>query len=292
VGIIPGNHDSYWYEQSVYRNHGFPANTHVFTGATCEQPIPLRLGDTDLFLYGIAHDHTRERQPLQSMKRRDAGGLHLGMLHATVDPAAGLSVADRYLPVSSAELVATGLDYIALGHIHRQHDYNLGATGWASQPGSPEPLALDETGPRSVNLLSFDDGSPRIERLAIGERQASRATIECTGLDPTEIVERVRQYSGPERIVEIILSGTPNAIVDAESIQAETASGFCYLSIVDRTDVADTGFARAIEHEQTIRGYFVRSLRERAQFASEDEREIIDLALKRGLIALQKRSVR
>ncbi len=31
VAIIPGNHDSYWYERSVYRDHRFPSNTTVFT---------------------------------------------------------------------------------------------------------------------------------------------------------------------------------------------------------------------------------------------------------------------
>jgi DNA repair protein SbcD/Mre11 len=292
VVIIPGNHDSYWYEQSVYRRHDFPPNTHVFTEAICEQPFPLRVGDADLFLYGIAHDHTREHRPLQSLKRRANQGIHLGMLHATVDPIPGMTVDDRFLPISSAELVATGLDYIALGHIHRHHVYNAGTAGWASQPGSPEPLAIDETGPRSVNLLSLGDGSPRIEQISIGERQASRTRIDCTGLDQAEIIEQIRHWAGPERIVEVRLTGTPDEIVDAEAIQSAAAAGFCYLAIVDRTEVADAGFARAIEHEQTIRGYFVRTLRERALVASEDERQIIDLALKRGLVALQKQSIK
>lgn len=292
VVIIPGNHDSYWYQRSVYRHTTFPDNTHVFLEPICTQPFHLRLGERDVTVYGIAHDHTRERQPLRSFRRRDVSGVHIGMLHATIDPSPSLSIAERYLPLTSAELAATGLDYIALGHIHRQHIYNAGGIGHAAQPGSPEPLAIDETGPRAVNLLSFDDGGPpRIERIEIGERQARRIEIDCTGLDQAAIIDQIGRQADSRLIAEIHLAGTPDEIVNAEAIRDAVAPDFFYLALRDRTEVANAVFARAIEHEKTIRGSFVRALRARAEAASPDERATIELALKRGLIALHRRSV-
>lgn len=292
VAIIPGNHDSYWYERSVYRDHHFPSNTHVFCEAACTTPVTVQVNGAEVHLYGIAHDHTRERQPLPSLRRRSAEGIHIGLLHATVDPSPSFAVADRYLPVTSGELEATGLDFIALGHIHRFQIFNKPRAGYASQPGSPEPLALDETGPRGVNLVTIDDGGIHIDRLPIGVRTASRERIDCSGMKVGDVVGRLRQLADPNFILEAILVGTPDESVDAEQVQRELEGGFCYLSVIDRTDVVDSAFVRAIEHEQTIRGRFVRSLRERATAAQTDEeRQVIDLALKRGLLALTRRSV-
>ncbi len=291
VAIIPGNHDSYWYERSVFRDHRFPANTHVFVEATCTSPVTLRINESEVYLYGIAHDHTRDRHPLLSLKRRCDAGIHIGMLHASVDPSAGFAVADRYLPTSSAELAATGLDYVALGHIHRYQTFNSVGPGFACQPGSPEPLALDEIGDRSVNLVTVGPGSAHVERLPVGTRVASRERVDCTGLTLAEVTSRLRQLADPRRILEIVLTGAPNENLDADVIRSEIAASFCYLAISDRTEMIDSAFARSIEQEQTIRGRFVRTLRERAETASDEDRAVIELALKQGLLALAKRSV-
>jgi DNA repair exonuclease SbcCD nuclease subunit len=292
VAIIPGNHDSYWYQHSVYRHATFPDNTHVFVEPTCEQPFRLRLGERDVTIYGIAHDHTRERQPLRGYRRRDIPGIHIGMLHATIDPSPSLPTEERYLPLTSAELAATDLDYVALGHIHRYQVYNAGGVGHAAQPGSPEPLTIDELGPRSVNLINFGDGPPHIERIAVGERLARRLTVECTGLDETEIIDQIAREADQRLILDVRLSGTPTEIVNIEAIRNAVAPGFFYITLRDQTDVVDAAFARAIEPEKTIRGAFVRALRARAEAATPEERATIELALKRGLVALHRRSVR
>ncbi len=293
VAIIPGNHDSYWYEHSVYRDHRFPANTTVFTESDCAAPISVQLDGKTVYLYGIAYDHTRGHDPLRSMARRTQDGLHIGMLHATVDPPAAFPVAERYLPLRSAQLAATRLDFVALGHIHRSRDFGGPAGIFASQPGSPEPLALDETGPRTLNLITFDDGACRVERIPVGIRQARREQIDCNLLPANQVVARLSEMADESCILEAILTGSPDEPLDADAIQREAASSFCYLAVRDRTAVVDSAFARSIEHEQTIRGRFVRALRARSRLASDDEeRATIELALKQGLLVLAKRSVR
>lgn len=291
VVMIPGNHDSFWYERSVYRDHRFPSNTHLFTDAVCSEPYTIRIDGIDVCLYGIAHDHTRERDPIHSFARRTVDGVHIGLLHATVDPPPGFNIADRYLPLSSAQIAAANLDYIALGHIHRYQAFTGSGGIFAAQSGSPEPLALDEVGPRSVNLITFDEGCTRVERIQVGIRLASREHIDCDGLTELDVVERLRRLADPTRIVDVTLTGTPDENLDVSAIRQEAAAGFCVLSLTDRTEIVDSAFARSIENEQTIRGRFVRTLREQAQSAADEaERATIELALKHGLLALGKRS--
>ncbi len=252
----------------------------------------MQVGGQTAYIYGIAYDHTQGGDPLRSLARRDDDGIHIGMLHATVDPPAGFPVADRYLPLSSAQLLAMRLDYVALGHIHRARDFNGPVGVYASMPGSPEPLALDETGPRSLNMITFDDGATRIERIPVGVRQARREQIDCSLLSSNQVLARLNELADASSILEVVLTGSPDEPLDADSIQREAAANFCYLSVSDRTDVVDSAFARAIEHEQTIRGRFVRALRERSRLAaSDEERATIELALKQGLLVLAKRSV-
>lgn len=292
VALISGNHDSYWYEDSVYRGE-FPANTLIFREPACEAPMQMTVNGHTVWLYGIAHDHTRQREVLPGFKRRSDDGVHIGLMHATVDAPADFAVQDRYLPLRSSDLQETGLDYIGLGHIHRARTINAGARGMAAYPGSPEPLDVSETGPRGVAMLTFRGGPPELETLSCGCRTAHRETLDCTNLTESQIVERIAGYADDSLILSVTLTGAPWEFPEPESLWQRLSGQFCHLSIRDETSVVDSGFVRDIEAEHTIRGQFVRQLRERiASAESERERQAAELALRVGLIRLEQRSAR
>jgi DNA repair protein SbcD/Mre11 len=292
VAMISGNHDSYWYEDSVYRQR-FPENTILFQETTCDDPVEIYASGLNVCLYGIAHDHTQHRDVLPGFRRRTEGDVHIGLMHATVDPRPDIDVAERYLPLTSADLASTGLDYIALGHLHRARTINAGRTGMAAYSGSPEPLHIRETGPRSVSLITFTGGPPTLTTIRCGMRTAERAAIDVTGLPEDEIASRIAQLADDQLILTAELTGAPQEIPDTEALQASTAHHFCYLQVRDATSVVDSGYVRRIEHERTIRGEFVRQLRDRIATAENNrDREIAELALQLGLIQLERRSAR
>jgi DNA repair protein SbcD/Mre11 len=292
VALISGNHDSYWYEDSVYRQ-SFPSNTMIFQEPACKNPLEIDVSGITVSLYGVAHDHTQQRDVLPGFRRRADDGIHIGLIHATVDPPPEFKTEDRYLPITTGELRESGLDYVALGHIHRSRAFNAGGPGMAAYPGSPEPLDMSETGPRSINLLTFGGDSPSLETIPCGFRTASRETIDCTNLGQEEIAERIASCAGDDVILSVVLTGAPLEFPDTEALRSRLAGRFCYLSVSDGTSVVETGFVQQIEHERTIRGQFVQRLREQIAAAESDrEREQAELALRVGLIALQKRSAR
>jgi DNA repair protein SbcD/Mre11 len=292
AALICGNHDSYWYENSIYRQQLCP-NVIAFPAPTCEAPVELLVNGIRVSLYGIAHDHTQHRDVITGFRRRSEEGVHIGLLHCTVDAPDEFDVADRYLPLTSDTLRETGLDYIALGHLHRARTLNAGGPGMAAYPGSPEPLDLSETGPRSVALLTFNGDSPELTTLPCGKRTARREAIDCTNLDNEGIAQRIRAFAGDGTILSAVLTGAPRDLPDPVSLQQRLIGDFCYLSISDGTSVVDTGFVRTIENEATIRGHFVRQLRERVAAAeTERDREMAELALRVGLIRLAQRSAR
>jgi DNA repair protein SbcD/Mre11 len=290
VAMISGNHDSFWYEDSVYRQQ-FPDNTVLFQDTACEAPVEIMASGLSVWLYGIAHDHTRQRDVLPGFRRRDQQDIHIGLMHATVDPRSEFDVADRYLPLSSADLASTELDYIALGHIHRARTINSGTSGMAAYPGSPEPLDTAETGPRSVTLITFSGGPPELTTIPCGKRTARRETIDTTGLSEDEIIDRIAAMNDEALILAAELTGAPQEIPDLDVLANRLAQHFCYLTIADQTSVVNAGYVRRIENEHTVRGQFVRQLREQIAAAENDrEREIAELALQLGLIQLERRS--
>lgn len=290
VAMISGNHDSFWYEDSVYRQR-LPDRTIFFRETSCDQPVQIVVGGFTVSLYGIAHDHTRQRDVLPGFQRRERDGVHIGLLHATVDSRSDFDVAGRYLPLNSADLSATGLDYIALGHLHRSRTFDLGHGGLAAYPGSPEPLSSAETGERSVTLVTFSDRSPVLTTIPCGKRTARRESVDTTGLTSEQIADRIAAIGDDSLILTVELTGAPQDILDTDDLATNLASQFCHLSVRDRTSIVDSGYVRRIEREQTIRGEFIRQLRDRIATADSDhEREVAQLALQLGLIRLEQRS--
>jgi DNA repair protein SbcD/Mre11 len=290
VAMISGNHDSYWYEDSVYRQH-LPSNTIFFQDTLCDEPRELILSGMHVWLYGIAHDHTQQRDVLPGFRRRGEGDVHIGLMHATVDPRSDLDIIDRYMPLTSADLATTELDYIALGHLHEARTIEAGKSSLAAYPGSPEPLNRKEIGPRSVTLITFSGGPPEIETIPCGKRIAHRETIDTTGLTEQEIANQIRSLEDERLILTAELTGAPQEIPDISNLEITLAHHFCHLSVADRTAVVDSGYVQRIENEHTIRGAFVRQMRERVTAAENDrDREIAELALQLGLIQLQRRS--
>jgi len=78
----------------------------------------------------------------------------IGLLHcnAAEDPGHG-----AYAPCSIEDLVGTGIDYWALGHIHNRKVLS-DSRPWIVYPGTPQGRQPKESGARGVYLVSVSDG--------------------------------------------------------------------------------------------------------------------------------------
>jgi len=79
-----------------------------------------------------------------------------------------------YAPCSVKELVDTGFDYWALGHIHKRQVHS--EAPWIVMPGIPQGRDVGEPGPQSATLITIDDG-------AITTSEFLTSSIEFTRLD-------------------------------------------------------------------------------------------------------------
>ena len=147
VFIAPGNHDPYT-AASPYAQPIWPDNVHIFTS-----PIPQAVAIPELgcTVYGAAFTQEQNDHPPLESFRAEGDGLKVMVLH-------GNAAGANYAPITPAHIARSGLDYLALGHIHMGSGLQRsGSTFWA-YPGCPEGRGFDETGDKGVLLIQLDDG--------------------------------------------------------------------------------------------------------------------------------------
>ena len=115
--------------------------------------------------------------------------------------------------------------------------------------------------------------------------------VDVTGKTPREAVEAALPPDTARDLYRILLTGeTGEAGADPEGLQEALADRFYALEVRDRTRVAEDIWARA--EEDSLRGLFLRELRQKLDAAgSDEERELVTQAVRFGLAALDHRDL-
>ncbi len=274
VFISPGNHDPY-YTGSPYALPIWPDNVHIFT-SPLPQAVPLpELGCT---VYGAAFtQEQREDSPLSGFTATGEG-INLMVLH-------GNTQGRDYAPISPADMAASGLDYLALGHIH-QHSglQKSGATFWA-YPGCPEGRGFDELGDKGVLILAVEKGNVQTRFHPLSLRRYRILDVDLTGCsDPLATITAALPGRTQSDLCRIRLTG--EFAMDARRMSAlETALAprFHELELRDHTRPPRDLWARS--NEDSLTGLFLRTMSALCAEAPEDE--MLDLAVRFGLAALE-----
>lgn len=148
--IASGNHDPLG---SLSATVSLPPSVHVF-GSTPE-PVVIRRGDTELaHVYGISYTKSATYRNLAAdFPRRPGGPFNIAVLHTNVGDRSGFA---RYAPCRLAELLESGYDYWALGHVHTRETLHT-RRPIVHYPGNPQGLHTGEPGARGATLVKVSD---------------------------------------------------------------------------------------------------------------------------------------
>jgi exonuclease SbcD len=164
--IAHGNHDPV--EQGWSTVRSWPSSITVFHPGD-PQVVTFTVDGVTVAVHGVSYATRETRDNLARAFHRDpAAEVQVGVLHANVDGQIGH---DPYAPCSVADLVATGLDYWALGHIHRRAVLHE-AKPWIVYPGnlqgrSPKPSECAAKGALIVQVDGSIVGVPRFVPLDV-----------------------------------------------------------------------------------------------------------------------------
>ncbi len=284
VCISPGNHD-YFAPGSAWDTVDWPENVHVFReSALAEVSFP----QWNAVVHGAAF--TGPEQPggqLSGFTAPEDGRIHLGLLHGELDAAGS-----RYGPIRREEVAASGLHYLALGHIHRRTEpLTLGRTVCA-WPGCPEGRGFDELGEKGFYEGTVtDDGQVRLTFVPFARRRYEILRVDVTGRRPADAVAEALPPDTERDLYRILLTGeTGEEGAGAAALEQTLGDRFYALEVRDHTRMAEDIWARA--GEDSLRGLFLRRLRQQWERAGDEtEREQVSRAVRFGLAALDHRDL-
>lgn len=276
VFISPGNHD-FWSRHCLYATLEWPEQVHIFHSGALEQ-VELPALNCTVWGRAFVSPH-QEQSPLEGLTVPHDGRIHLGCIHGDFAPQS------QYGPISRDGVAASGLTYLALGHIHQCSGLQReGDTFWA-YPGCPEGRGFDETGEKGVLYLEVEPGTVSAEFIPLCARQYQILSVDITGAaDVLAAIRAAFPTDHSQHIFRILLTGEgeqPNLPALERALAPD-----CYgLTLRDHTRLPQDLWAR--REEDSLTGLFLQAMWEKCQ--SEPDNQLYQLCARYGLAALENR---
>lgn len=179
VFYIKGNHDA---ENPITNEAVFPDNIHIFTG----HGSFVELEGTSVRIHGVSFSGRSAPESLvPKFKLPVPGMINIAMLHTSL---AGSVGHDTYAPCSVNDLSAAGFDYWALGHIHKRSVHS--ESPWIVMPGTPQGRDIGESGPKSITLITIDDGQITAEEILTSSVEFAVANIDISNHEVIETLHK------------------------------------------------------------------------------------------------------
>ena len=265
--LIPGTHDVYD-RASIYRSHDLVA----LAGASGSDFVTLltpdrrsvRLETLDLTVHAQVFATKRApHSPLAGLDlTEDPSTWQVGMIHGSI--AIPTQTEHDEVVITTDEIAASKLDYLALGHWHSSSRGKAGKTVYA-YAGAPEPVALDQDRAGNVLLVTFDLHD-RKRSVQVEERRVGRTTFEKVEIDAARIasqpglIDQLGARADENLVLDVRLMGVrPDALdLREEEIEAALAGRFLKIRVRDRS--VPPLSEGPLPPEDTILGAFVRDV--------------------------------
>lgn len=269
--IAPGTHDVYD-RASIYRAYDLAAMSGAVGSDLVTVLNPdhgeVHLKALDLIVHGQCFATKRApHSPLEGVdvSKDDGAAWHVGLLHASI-AIEGKTDRDEVV-ITTSEIAASHLDYLALGHWHSTSKGKAGQTAYA-YAGAPEPIALDQDRAGNVLLVNLDaqDGKKQV---TVQERKVGKTRFERLQIDAAKVgsqpglVAKLAERADQDLVLDAELIGVrPDELdVHVEEVEAELADRFLKVRVRDRS-VAPLPEGM-LASPDTVLGAFIRDLEAR-----------------------------
>lgn len=279
VFIAPGNHD-YYTSRSPYAFMDLPSNVHIFR---TPQLRSFELTELGVRVWGAGFSSSTCEPLLRGFTAAKSDLIELMVLHGDV------AAASRYNAISESDIAGSGLDYLALGHVHSFSGIKKAGGTFYAYPGCLEGRGFDETGPKGVITGTVSKGACELEFTPIEGRQYRIVDVDLTGAaDPAEAALAAVGDGWPRDVVRLVLRGSISGGVNIGGLTDALGGKAYHLTVRDETRPIRDIWAGV--GDDTLTGLYLARLRSLYDEAADDgERERIELAARYGVAALEGR---
>ena len=253
-------------------------NVHIFASRAIS---PVELPEQHCRVFGAGFESAYESGLLGGFSAPQDGWVNVMVLHGDA-----LNPNSPYNAVTKEQIAASGLRYLALGHIHQASGLlRAGHTAYA-WPGCAMGRGFDELGQKGAYLGEVSDSGVRLDFLPLHGRSYEILRVEA-GDDALAAVTAALPEDTQNDIYRVILTGEAEP-VETAALQAALAPRFYALTIRDETRPRRALWEGA--EEDTLRGLFLQALKAQYDAAqTEADRRKIALAARCGCAAMDGR---
>lgn len=285
VVLALGNHDPLS-SQSPFKNRELPKNLFVL-GAKDEC---ITFDDLKTRVYGRSFDdvYLKGEEGFSITPEKD-GYVNLMVLHGELRS----DLNSNYNSVTANFIKESGMDYIALGHIHKRTEpQKIGDTYYA-YCGCPEGQGFDELGEKGVYLGEVSKVDCNLQFIPTAKRMHLCESIDISGLltsnkIATHIIDVIKQKypdNFADNLYKFILTGYVDETADISIPQITSRiNEVVYFAKIRNKSEIKVDF-ELLSQEKSLKGIFVKNMLEKINKADQPEKDRLKAALDLGLKA-------
>ena len=199
----------------------------------------------------------------------------------------------KYNPLTAEFIENCGMDYVALGHVHKRTEITKIGNTHCAYCGCGEGQGFDELGPKGVYLGEVSKGGCDLQFIPTAKRMHIAENIDISDvLNSTEIADKVlgilrdkyaENYA--DNLYKITLTGSVDeqTVINLAEIEIRLNEFLYFAKVRNNTQLAID--LEILAQEKSLKGIFVKKMLEKLVNADDEEKQRLTSALQLGLRA-------
>lgn len=288
VFISPGNHDPY-NNKSFYNMIEWPENVVIFHDEFEKKEI----ADLNLVVWGAGFKDKYENNTLLKKYNVDSSKINIMVIHGEISEG---NSSNEYNPMYLTDIRNSNMEYIALGHRHKFSGIlKEGLTNYAYS-GCPQGRGFDEEDEKGIIIGDIFKGGVSLTFKSICIRRYITKEVYVDEVNTYDelMIKIVNEFNEEQRkrnFYKIILKGVSKAHfnINENILKDKLKSYFYYIKIINKTEIEVE--LDKLSNGYSLKGRYLTKIKERIEVASDEDKEILKLALKIGLQAMSEEEV-
>ena len=250
VYIICGNHDYMCPDSPFAKENYFPENVHIFPCYEASFEIP----EKNVVFWGKSYSEGSVT-PSFGECVFDKNKINVMLLHGDTTEGSSFNI------ISKDTLSALPVNYAAFGHIHAGEIFDTGNVKCA-YCGTPEGHSFKDNGATGIILAEISKDETKLTQVDFSLRKYKTLDFDITGKSEQEIINGIKALTNPDDFFSFTLTGeySESSSPDIAYIKEVLEKALHYIELTD--DSFPCYDFDVIEKEESLRGAFLRELRE------------------------------